>query len=769
MSPPPPAAPPGLPEPQTRPNWRDHRPSYLSLESTDDKEDVKGFDPADLYDTLSYRNSTYTYNDTPQPTSSDPLAPKFPSSAFPPSAPVPPHPIPFAQRFEYPHWKRILFHILLLALAYPFLLLFVVIARNRSLFWTRAIVAIGGGVLGFVLGLSLLSLAQPHLEAATWATIAHQSQVKDTPGIRLRDFAASSQDATSAWPAFRLLWTRAMYPGTNRRRRASYDARPWSLTVVFFLLCVAVAAMLPFILGRIVDITTTTEHQRLEYEEVKVKGDLTSADIERAAALESTFNNFMITWTLAPFSTHGGLPSAVSHKWEGEEVYFSEAVTQQFVPDGAGFGTFNDDATSPSIDPLDKVTGSFSGGGISVQTGSLLRFPRWGVRIHCDKIPDLGTNMITKGNNTAGMTYLFYPIDTLQSLFDSFEMEFPSRLMQLLNVSNFLDVNDTLPIGLDITKISDVAKFYDNGVAHSMKSKPLTLNVTGYNGWVSIESVLIRMNTTYAPNGVFGAYSTQSIPDVDGNPTHIGYDAAVCLELFEPWVVETYNATLGPPTTMGIVSKGATIVDSPSLDKDAKEHRKGDSLDKSSVKTKLNVTGLNPVYDVLHGNSVNQLIKDNGRDSFYPTNPTIVSYTPGEGPTGYTELDATHFGQARALADASNILPYFVGSADTLARRYPDRVLASAYINHKYFAAMIGAVLLLGLLAGLFVPKLPYNLPHRGFDLYSWLAAFQGQELVGTYVGTNIPKNMDLRDVQAKMGDLRFTYHADTGVPPSAV
>ena len=86
----------------------------------------------------------------------------------------------------------------------------------------------------------------------------------------------------------------------------------------------------------------------------------------------------------------------------------------------------------------------------------------------------------------------------------------------------------------------------------------VTLNCTGADGkgWVSLEHVLIRLNTTYTPNGTFPVLSAQSIPDGAGKPTYIGYDAAVCLQLFEPWVVEVYNSTTGL-STVRITGKGA--------------------------------------------------------------------------------------------------------------------------------------------------------------------------------------------------------------------
>ena len=130
--------------------------------------------------------------------------------------------------------------------------------------------------------------------------------------------------------------------------------------------------------------------------------------------------------------------------------------------------------------------------------------------------------------------------------------------------------------------------------------------------------MLVRLNTTYAPNGVFAHYSA-SVPDVNGSDTFIGMDAAVCVELFEPYVLETYNATVGLPSTLGIVGRNASIL----TPEGSLEHLKGNRLTDANVKTRLNSTGLNAVFDTLHGNSVNQLIKDNGRDAYYVPSPTV--------------------------------------------------------------------------------------------------------------------------------------------------
>ena len=193
-------------------------------------------------------------------------------------------------------------------------------------------------------------------------------------------------------------------------------------------------------------------------------------------------------------------------------------------------------------------------------------------------------------------TYLFTPKSVIQSLAASFTdaAVLDSLIIPSLNATSVLKGNDTLPPGINASEISiggescsfvvhvaffeaDQGAFVDNGVAHSFFSTPLsqgrrslhptkkhihaTFNCTGADGkgWISLEHVLIRLNTSYTPNGTFPVLSAQSIPDtVTGKPTYIGYDAVVCLQLFEPWVVKVWNSTTGL-LTVGITDKAAGI------------------------------------------------------------------------------------------------------------------------------------------------------------------------------------------------------------------
>jgi len=75
---------------------------------------------------------------------------------------------PFSESFEPPRWRIILIHVLMCIVAYPLLTITAVVAtKGKTLFWTRLIVGLGCGIVGFALGLSLLALARAFLEAAS--------------------------------------------------------------------------------------------------------------------------------------------------------------------------------------------------------------------------------------------------------------------------------------------------------------------------------------------------------------------------------------------------------------------------------------------------------------------------------------------------------------------------------------------------------------------------------------------------------------------------
>jgi len=108
--------------------------------------------------------------------------------------------------------------------------------------------------------------------------------------------------------------------------------------------------------------------------------------------------------------------------------------------------------------------------------------------------------------------------------------------------------------------------------------------------FITMENILVRLNTSYAPHGTFAVNGSDSVPDKDGSPTFIGYDAAVCLELYEPWVVEVYNSSVSFPSSIRIVDNGTEIKDMNT--EKSKEKRSGKRVSDPLVKRELNSTNM---------------------------------------------------------------------------------------------------------------------------------------------------------------------------------
>ena len=69
------------------------------------------------------------------------------------------------------------------------------------------------------------------------------------------------------------------------------------------------------------------------------------------------------------------------------------------------------------------------------------------------------------------------------------------------------------------------------------------------------------MNTAYAPNGSFSLNDTGISNRSDNSTVTVGYDAVVCVEVYEPWVVEAYNASGITPSLTRVVGRGNDIPD----------------------------------------------------------------------------------------------------------------------------------------------------------------------------------------------------------------
>ena len=61
------------------------------------------------------------------------------------------------------------------------------------------------------------------------------------------------------------------------------SSRPWSLFIIFYVILIIATATLPFILARVINISTRPEHQLRTYNETTIWGDLSESDIATAA------------------------------------------------------------------------------------------------------------------------------------------------------------------------------------------------------------------------------------------------------------------------------------------------------------------------------------------------------------------------------------------------------------------------------------------------------------------------------------------------------
>lgn len=120
-------------------------------------------------------------------------------------------------------------------------------------------------------------------------------------------------------------------------------------------------------------------------------------------------------------------------------------------------------------------------------------------------------------------------------------------------------------------------------------------------GWTTIETTLVRLNSSYTPSGTFPVYGPP-VPDVNGLETRVGYDIAVCLERYEPWIMETYNSSIGSPTALEIVARGGDIAQAV----DESQKLRGEPVKDARI---LNSADKNPAFFVAHDNSINQMVK----------------------------------------------------------------------------------------------------------------------------------------------------------------
>jgi len=149
-------------------------------------------------------------------------------------------------------------------------------------------------------------------------------------------------------------------------------------------------------------------------------------------------------------------------------------------------------------------------------------------------------------------------------------------------------------------------------------------------GWMTVETLFIHINTSFAPSGHFPVYSDEWLL-VGENGTEvmssfqIGHDAAVCVQIYEPWIVEAYNTSTGSSFALGIVEKGngsTSLSSSGSI--------RGAQITDTRY---LNTTGKDVAFSKAHSKSVRRMAEANydqgaGRFGFGVPSPIVGPVLP---------------------------------------------------------------------------------------------------------------------------------------------
>jgi len=135
--------------------------------------------------------------------------------------------------------------------------------------------------------------------------------------------------------------------------------------------------------------------------------------------------------------------------------------------------------------------------------------------------------------------------------------------------------------------------------------------------WTTIEIVLIRIDTGWVANGTFPVYS-----EVKKWHT-VGFDAAVCVQKYEPWVIEAYNTSAASPSILRIVEKGNGNTSSPS------GNIRGPPIENTRY---LNTSGVGSAkaatFDVAYSNGVQQMRRTNYEDLPYIFSSAVGPIVP---------------------------------------------------------------------------------------------------------------------------------------------
>ena len=320
------------------------------------------------------------------------------------------------------------------------------------------------------------------------------------------------------------------------------------------------------------------QNQRKSYREILIAGDLADGDLVRSV-IEG---HVLLSDDISTFDT-------AEFVYGNDTIYFAQPIPSQFVPGGSGAGNFNPPPRMGLKGPPNNVPVLTGKDAPKRGNGAVLRYAppahvAWHPDIHLFQVPPVGSqdslcetakprsqhvnqtnvpslNQFTnlsllraffppESPNTA---YAFVPRDFLQGLLSAALSKVdPSTLSYY---GEFLSA----PLAFFVPTICTTAAC---GIGDGT-TKLVSIDQpypTGDQGWVTVETLFIHVNTSYTPSGRFPVYTNDTSTNSDGvNITawfQIGHDAAVCVQKYEPWIIEAYNTSTGSSFALQIVGKG---------------------------------------------------------------------------------------------------------------------------------------------------------------------------------------------------------------------
>ena len=150
----------------------------------------------------------------------------------------------------------------------------------------------------------------------------------------------------------------------------------------------------------------------------------------------------------------------------------------------------------------------------------------------------------------------------------------------------------------------------------------ITPHVGDDRGWITVETVFIQLDTSLTPSGRFPAYWNVSFPAPGPDKElKVGYDVAVCVQKYEPWIIKAYNTSTGSSFLLGVVGKG---------DGSTSQSPSGDIRGARIANPRyLSATGKDSLFSIVHGYGVIRFSEANKNDDTYcvPT-PTVGPIVP---------------------------------------------------------------------------------------------------------------------------------------------